>query len=168
MTGHSPSRLPLGCASLRAVWAPDESGLRLTVNTAPCSGCSTRRAGLLCSGPAPEASPPPPCKDGSPGAGMPQALVTRSCVPSPQQDTSWPSQRGSSAWDKQRGPGRQMEKPQRGADQVSGRRASQAGARGPGGPARAWPRGRARELFSESPDLGTRPGSDGTSPVTPT
>lgn len=87
-----------------------------------------------------------------PGAGMPQALVTRSCVPSPQQDTSWPSQRGSSAWDKQRGPGRQMEKPQRRADQVSGRRASQAGARGPGGPARAWPRGRARELFSESPD----------------
>lgn len=53
-----------------------------------------------------------------PSTGMSRWRTTATCSP---WDTSWPSQRGSSAWDKQRGPGRQMEKPQRGADQNSGK-----------------------------------------------
>ncbi|XP_049560811.1 KRAB domain-containing protein 4 isoform X5 [Orcinus orca] len=79
-------------------------------------------------------------------------------------DSSWPNQVGPSGWDKEkRRPGWQLEKAQHGGVQVSPCRASWARARGPGGSGRAWPRGRAQEFFSETPDLGTQFGSDGTS-----
>ena len=97
------------------------------------------------------------------GSGMPHVSITKSSAISPQQDSSWPNQVGSSGWDKEkRRPGWQLEKAQHGGVQVSPRRASWAMARGPGGSGRAWPRGRAQE-FSETPDLGAQFGSDGTS-----